>query len=983
MSSALTFDRPLLLWLLLPLLPGLWAVGRRSRVSLGTQSRRLALVVRSVVVTLLVLALAGAHLIKRSDRLTTIFLLDVSRSIRPDQRAQGLAYIQRALAAKGRDDQAGVVVFGRTAFLEDAPADTLQQLDGIHASVAGDATDLAAALRLAASAFPTDTGRKIVVLSDGNENRGDAAEAETLRASGVRVDVAPSALGDAPQGAASPEALVENLDLPPHVPASAPFALRVVVSSTAPQRASVAIRQDGRLADRRTVMLHAGKNAVVFPEKIAAAGFHRYDAALTPTTDGIAENNQGYGFVSVTGRPRVLYVTDGGAAASDLPRALSGPGIDLQMVAPGAVPASLSQIASYDAVLVSDVPAGELSPAQMTALAAAAREFGVGLGMIGGPHSFGAGGYSGTPLETALPVRMDVRSSRRLPAAAIVVVLDASGSMAATEDGVEKVQLGARAAVRLMGALQPDDQVAVNAVTTSTSVVVPLQPASKAGAAKAAIEGVEAGGGGIYCRQGLSDAYAMLLASHAPIRHVILCADTTDSEQQEDCVAMAQDMARRHHITLTVCGIGHGGDPHVPFQRALAKAGGGQLFIVNEAADLPGLFQRDVQTIQQSWFVEKPFLPRSDPSDAVLAGVPFAAAPPLLGYDLSTPKPGAAVALSAPGQGDPVFAHWRYGLGRAFAFTSDDRAHWAVHWLPWPGYGRFWAQAVRWSLRSQSATDFQTTVSDEQGRAHIVVDAYNAGGGFADRSPLSSHVVAPDLTAQTVLLSQTAPGRYEGTFDADQTGAYMVNVRQGGASASSQTVGYVVPYSPEYRTLGPNLPLLTQLADGTGGKIQPDPTKVFRDSAIWVAGIIDLAPALLLLTALLFLADIAVRRLAPTSAPVRQAVTRAAQNVRGRVAAARTAPTSPASAVTEPQARQLLDRRIAARAPVPDDRPAASAANPLSRRAAAPDDDDPFPQVASLYGKPAPRPPTPAPPTEADYADRLEAARRRARQRDD
>ena len=246
MSSPLTFDRPLSLWLLPLLLASLWAAGRNSRVGLSPSSQRLAFAVRAVVMTLIVLALSEVHLIKRSDRLTTVFLMDVSRSIRPEQRAQGLDYIRRALATKGADDRAGVVVFGRTAYLEDAPSDTLQQLGSIHASVAGDATDLAAALRLTEAAFPVDTGRKIVVLSDGNENRGDAAaEIEALRTNGVRVDIAPSMLGQAAGGAASPEAMVDGIDLPTHVRASAPFALQATVSSTVAQQAVLTLRQDG------------------------------------------------------------------------------------------------------------------------------------------------------------------------------------------------------------------------------------------------------------------------------------------------------------------------------------------------------------------------------------------------------------------------------------------------------------------------------------------------------------------------------------------------------------------------------------------------------------------------------------------------------------------------------------------------------------------------------------------------------------------
>lgn len=988
----ISFDRPWALLVLPFLAVYFWALTRRSYAGLAPASLRLALGARLAVATLLTVALAGAHLVKRSDKLTTMFVLDVSRSIRPDQRAQALDYIRKALASKGADDPAGVIVFGRTSYLEDAPVDTLQELGSIRASVAGDATDLAGALRLAGAAFPPDTGRKIVVLSDGNENMGDAeAEMEGLRVQGVRIDVAPTALEQGAGGVTSPEAMVDDVSLPAHVRVSAPFALRVVVSSTVAQKATLSVLRDGRTVVRQPVALKAGKNAFSFPEKVAQTGFHRYDAQLQPTVDGTPENNHAFGYVSVLGRPRVLYVADPDAPGTQgLKRAMAAQDIDVQVQSPGAVPASVAELASYDSVVLSDVPSEELGPPQMAALEEAVKDFGVGLGMIGGPNSFGAGRYNGTPIESALPVKMDVRKDRRLPTAAIVVVLDASGSMAATENGSEKVQLGARAAVQLMGALQPDDQVAVTAVTETTDVIVPLEPASKAASAKTAIESVHAGGGGIFCNQGLTDAYAILLASKAPIKHVILCADTSDSEQQNDCVAMAAEMLRRNHITTTVCGIGHAADQHTPFLRGVAHAGGGQIFIVNQAGDLPRLFQRDVQTIQQNWFVEKPTLPRYNASDTVIAGVPFNSEPPLLGFNLTTPKPGATIALSSPDHNDPIFAYWRYGLGRTFAFTSDDRPHWAIQWLPWVGYERFWAQALRWSLRSNTTADFQTTVENRDGKGHLVVDAFNQTGGFINRADLAARVVAPDATARPLTLSQTAPGRYEGDFDADQTGAYMINVRPAptapnngglGKGAPSQTVGFVVPYSPEYRTLGPNMPLLTRLTEGTGGRIQSDPTRIFRDAQTWVVGVFDLAPTLLLLTALLFLADIAIRRLAIRASQVRETTVRGAQAIGTRVAAVQTALAPPPAPVSATQMNSLLERKVAARSPATAEDDPAAAGRLLARRAlrTGADPDDPFPHVATLRPKPG----SPGAPKGADYSGRLLDAKHRAQQKDE
>jgi hypothetical protein len=205
----------------------------------------------------------------------------------------------------------------------------------------------------------------------------------------------------------------------------------------------------------------------------------------------------------------------------------------------------------------------------------------------------------------------------------------------------------------------------------------------------------------------------------------------------------------------------------------------------------------------------------------------------------------------------------------------------------------------------------------------------------------------------------------------------------------SQTLGLVVPYSPEYRTIGPNLPLLTRLAEGTDGRLQVDPTRIFRDAPSWVVGKIDYAPLLLSLCALLFLADIAVRRLAFRPQQVKEAAVRGVEAAGGKLADYRRSRLP----VTEsaPQMARLLERKTALRGPVVDE-PVRSTDRLLGRRAASRvvDDDNPFPNVASLQRRPPPtgqsgpgpaRPP--APTGTAGYTSRLLDAKRRARDPDD
>ena len=137
MQSPVSFDRPWFL-LLLPLaLAAFWGIGRRSYAGLNPGTAQLALIVRALLATLLVCALAGIHLVQRSDKLATIFLLDVSKSVRNDQQAAGREYINKALGAKRAGDQGGVIEFGRTSNVDEAPSETMQTLEGGKPTVAG------------------------------------------------------------------------------------------------------------------------------------------------------------------------------------------------------------------------------------------------------------------------------------------------------------------------------------------------------------------------------------------------------------------------------------------------------------------------------------------------------------------------------------------------------------------------------------------------------------------------------------------------------------------------------------------------------------------------------------------------------------------------------------------------------------------------------------------------------------------------------
>jgi hypothetical protein len=252
------------------------------------------------------------------------------------------------------------------------------------------------------------------------------------------------------------------------------------------------------------------------------------------------------------------------------------------------------------------------------------------------------------------------------------------------------------------------------------------------------------------------------------------------------------------------------------------------------------------------------------------AGRVGAQAPPLLGYVATAPKPLASVPLGTP-QGDPLFAAWRYGLGRSIAFTSDARARWGAHWLGWDGYGKFWPQAVRWMMRLSRDSGLRPTVKIDRGEGTVAVDALTCTGEFRDFLQLQAKVVAPDpdSSGQTLDLKQTAPGRYEAKFPAGTVGQYVVSVTEAGAAVA--TAGAAVPFPAEYRRFEPDRHLLSELARRTSGEVDLKPERAFQPGPA-TRYPQDLWQWLLAAALALWPLDIALRRLVISWAQLAQGI---------------------------------------------------------------------------------------------------------------
>ncbi|MBN2117974.1 MAG: VWA domain-containing protein [Anaerolineales bacterium] len=858
------FTFPLALFLLL-LVPVIAWMGWPAR---GAARRRevISLALRLTIILCLILSLAGLEIVQRGDNLAVVFLMDVSDSMPQEAIGAEVEYVRAALRTMKPDDRAALILFGADALVERSMS-PLRELSALTSVPITNQTDLAEAIQLGLALFPSGYAKRMVILSDGAQTSGDALEAgKFAAASEVQIIALPFV------NRTGAEVSITGVDAPTNLRQSEQFDLNVSVQASAPTRAVVRVLAGDEMLYEQTHDLRRGAQTLSLPFTAGGAGFVNYQVQIAPEQDGYYQNNRLDAYSEVAGPPRILVVAPepgealpGGESRPDetsaLLSALQAASFRVELIRPSHLPSDLPTLAQYDCVVLVDVPARLLGNNQMENLGSYVHDLGGGLVVIGGPTSYGVGGYYRTPLESALPVEMQIKDELRRPALGIVFVIDHSGSMSSASGGVEKLELAKEAAARSIELLFPTDRVGVIAFDDVATWVVPMTELSDPSRVISGIGSIRSGGG-TDILAGLQAMANVLPDDPAKVKHVILLTD--GGADITGIPELVQKLYAENGITLSTVGVG---SDAAPFLKDLAAIGGGRYHFTSDASSIPSIFTEETSLATRAYLVEEPFFPTLLNSSPILSGLNEV--PRLYGYVASSPKDLAQVILQSDKE-DPILATWQYGLGRSVAFTSDATGRWARDWLRWEGFPVFWAQAVRYTIGSSSNTALEMNVRPEGGQMRLTLDANSPEGEFLNGYQVQANIVSPGGEAQSVTLKQIAPGRYETFFDPKEQGVYLIRFsgEAGDAqpgSSFAETIGWALSYSPEYKYLDSNPDLLLRLVTLSGGKIaSSDPADVFTHDLEATRASHPVWPWLVLLAALLLPFDIASRRLIVT-----------------------------------------------------------------------------------------------------------------------
>jgi uncharacterized membrane protein len=1031
-------------WLILLLLvPLVIYLSSRSLSGLGTARRRLAIVLRSALIVLLVLALAEARLRHPDQSTTVLFLVDRSLSIPEDWESTGVAgrrvdrrwerikrFINESVEKRGpasKWDRTGVIVFGRRPRLELPPSDVPRlNFREVTCPIDPNYTDIGAAIKLALASFPENSSKRIVLLSDGNENLGNAeAQARIAVKNDVPIDIVPLAAGFRNQD----EVLVEGVEAPPLTEQSAQLPIRVLLRSYNPGTVV------GMLTLRRLsggaivpvppsplqVQVHPGLNAVSFKQTLGheqqsytyEATFQPLqimdpDSSARPVTGYRTENKRATTHVIALGQRRLLLIEPREGEHQlllDRLRAIGGESkFKVHSIEASRLPQSHEELgvflSNYDCIILANVPAEMLNDEQQEMIRSNTHDQGCGLIMVGGPESFGAGGWQGTAVEKALPVDCEIKSIKVMGKGGLVMIMHAS-EMA---DGNRWQKEIAKLAVKKLG---PVDEVGVLFFDWGgMKWHVPLQPVG--GRAQTIMRQIDSlmPGDMPEFDSGLTMAHKELTDPKREIstKHIIIMSDGDPVLSSTSIL----NTLRTSKVTVTTVGVATHGPPQDQSLSNIAKATGGRYYNVKSPAALPSIYTKEARIVSQSFLYEKRFQPRLLWRGGPTEKLPEALGP-LYGFVRTTAKssPLVQMPILGPPTGDqefPILAYWNYGLGKSVAFTSDARSTlrrpgWDRDWAQSDMYLKFWEQVINWALRSVETGRLTMTTEYRDGRVHVTIDARDAReepitdltieGGIT--APAGSPTGKAGESPGAIKFEEKNSGVYEASFKANDAGSYFINARalrtvktnEKGKEVTTQEsdsvrAGVTVPYSPEFADMESNAPLMEKLAQITGGQLIPDSDKdldaaagratVYRRQGL--LGSRNLQPIwywLVVLAGIGLLFDVGVRRIALDTHEIAGRFERIWKKLRGRALA----PAAPAFLERlksrKAEVAQDLDRTHAARrfeAPVAvEDMPAPADATALE----------------SAPARPAspPKTETPAKEAEADFASRLMKAKKR------
>ncbi|MEX0612383.1 MAG: glutamine amidotransferase, partial [Pirellulales bacterium] len=495
------------------------------------------------------------------------------------------------------------------------------------------------------------------------------------------------------------------------------------------------------------VDLGPGKRVFALREEIDQADFYTYEAQFVPddpTSDALTQNNRATAFTHVQGKGLVLVIEDweNPGEFDYLVGRLRNEGLEVSVQPSNRLFTSLPELQRYDTIILANVPrtsgddaanVSSFSDEQIRMLVRNTEELGCGLIMVGGPNSFGAGGWTNTELEKAMPVDFQIKSAKVVPVGALVLNMHAGEIPKANY--WQKVI--AQEAIRALGARDYCGLISWNGTDQwlwgqAQGGIVRVGPNRQVMLSR--IDRMNIGDMPEFDPGMKKAAAALARINDAANKHMIIISDGDPQRPTQGTI----NALKQGGVTVTTVAVGSHGILGSQVMRDIATQTGGKYYEVRSANALPKIYQREARRIARPLVYEPnpPVSPGVTSQHEIVQGLADSF-PPISGFVLTSVKENSLVdvILTSPlpteTQNATILAAWTYGLGKTVAFTTDAGRRWTTPWTGWEQYDRFFSQMVRWSMRPTGDTGKFTVATDVQGsKTRVIISALDTEDEF-------------------------------------------------------------------------------------------------------------------------------------------------------------------------------------------------------------------------------------------------------------
>lgn len=809
---------------LLALVPLLWTAYEWRRTS-----RRLALALKALSLSAILLALASPRLDFQSSKVAVALLADTSGSSSAADLGRASQISDSFSSAQG-SNWLRVIPFARgTRPLDPSENQNPWSLKNT-AGEAGRATDIEAAIREGVASLPSGFVPRVVLVSDGKENQGSLVRAAwQARQLGVPIYTYPL------PGRAKPPLRLDSFSIPAVAFAGERFPIDLLVSSPKAVTAEIELSAEGRTLGKTQLPLGPGATPVRMHASLDTAGAVDLSVTIRSQEPGELRLDQAIRLR----RPKALYITqDPPNVDAHLPNALAAAQFDVDR----ATDFANHKLTAYQLVVVNNFNLESLRATQKADVEAYVKQGGGLLVLAGERNVYIEGKTVEDALDRTLPAKL--APPRSPEGTALVLIVDKSSSM----EG-RKIDLARSAAAGVVENLRPVDMVGVLIFDNTFQWAVTMRRAEDRTMIKRLIAGITPDGG-TQIAPALTEAFHRIDPVTATYKHIVLLTDGISEEG--DSMELARSASQK---LVTISTVGLGMDVNRGYLERVATTGGGKSYFLNDPSGLEQILLKDVMEHSGSTSVEKSLPAEVVHNAEILEGVGMESAPKLKGYVRYIAKPSAETILQIDRK-EPLLTRWQYGLGRAAVWTSDAKPRWAADWVNWKGYDTFWTNVSRDLLPHAQAGE--ASVEYDSANGDLVAN-YRLGRDVEEPAKLPAiFAMGPDGFQKPVLVKKIAAGTFRGRVQiGSRQGLFRVRPLE--ESSAFPETGLYRPEA-EFADYGVDEELLKQVAGFTGGRYQPTAAQVFDAGKQSTPSSMKLWPGLLGAAIMLSLAELVMRK---------------------------------------------------------------------------------------------------------------------------